>query len=407
MSSSSTNKRSIVVIGGGIQGVSVAYHLATSPFLPKDSCIKILEATSIAHAASGKGGGFMAKRWGDGSATEKLHRISFELYEELAPKLGCKSFRKLPVLSVAPGNKPGDGKNKYVPQWLNGNFNRVSTLGLGDDTAQITPSEFTTKLLQEVKDKVSITLGTCVGIQCEDVSDEEKKVTGVLYKDENNIENVLSCDSAIISAGPWSCEAEDWFPKGTLSLPMEGIKSTSITWEPQNKVDGTALFCGEDDRFGTHLEVYPRPDNTIYICGIGGSQYISKDDLKQGAFRRKSTCQADEKRVQAATNSFQEMSSQYREFGVVQKTQACMRPCPPDALPYMGSIPCFHGAYINAGHNCWGIAWAPACGKAISELVLTGDCTLLDLSPFNPTRYTPKKQDRGRKRQGTNIGEQW
>jgi hypothetical protein len=25
-----------------------------------------------------------------------------------------------------------------------------------------------------------------------------------------------------------------------------------------------------------------------------------------------------------------------------------------DAKPYMGAIPGYEGAYINAGHNCWG-----------------------------------------------------
>jgi len=42
-----------------------------------------------------------------------------------------------------------------------------------------------------------------------------------------------------------------------LDFPMEGIKSTSIVWkQPESlpNVDATALFCGEDDCFGTHLE---------------------------------------------------------------------------------------------------------------------------------------------------------
>jgi glycine/D-amino acid oxidase-like deaminating enzyme len=99
------------------------------------------------------------------------------------------------------------------------------------------------------------------------------------------------------------------------------------------------------------VEVYPRPDGTIYLCGIGGSDYISKDELKAGAFRQE--CNANESRVRAATEAFQSMSSAYRTNGELDRTQACMRPCPPDAMPYMGKIPGFDGAYLNAGHNCW------------------------------------------------------
>lgn len=94
------------------------------------------------------------------------------------------------------------------------------------------------------------------------------------------------------------------------------------------------------------VEVYPRPDGTIYICGIGGSDYISTADLKGGAFLE--DCQAKKQRVEAAKASFEQMSSLHRTSGELDRTQACMRPCPPDAKPYMGSIPGFEGAYINA-----------------------------------------------------------
>ena len=99
------------------------------------------------------------------------------------------------------------------------------------------------------------------------------------------------------------------------------------------------------------VEVYPRPDNTIYLCGIGGSDYIPTDELKAGAYRE--VCEAKPDRVKAASDSFQEMSAVYRSDGELDRVQACMRPCPPDAMPYMGKIPGLEGAYINAGHNCW------------------------------------------------------
>jgi glycine/D-amino acid oxidase-like deaminating enzyme len=159
--------------------------------------------------------------------------------------------------------------------------------------------------------------------------------------------------------------------------------------------------------FRSTVEVYPRPDGTIYICGIGGSDYISTAQLKEGAFRE--VCDANEARVTAASKSFQDMSSLYENAGELDRVQACMRPCPPDALPYMGNIPGFEGAYINAGHNCWGIAWAPACGRAISELVLEGESSSVNLDPFDPARFTPgaKRGGRGRKRRGVDVGEQW
>jgi glycine/D-amino acid oxidase-like deaminating enzyme len=98
------------------------------------------------------------------------------------------------------------------------------------------------------------------------------------------------------------------------------------------------------------VEVYPRPDGSIYICGIGGSDYISTNELKQSAFL--GDCPPNKDRVEAAIKSFRDMASTYKEIGLA-KQQACMRPCPPDAFPYMGELDGCDGAFINAGHNCW------------------------------------------------------
>lgn len=423
MSLSATQKvppTNIVVVGGGIQGTSVAFHLARK--VPATTKITILEAKSTASAASGKGGGFMARSWGDGSPTQRLHELGFDMYKQLAKELGCESYRKLPVLSVAPGyqgiQKARDDTriNGILPEWLDGNVGRISALGYGDDTAQITPKEFVDKMLDKARDKIQVILGTCTGVETEQGSEQDaRKVVGVKFnpRDEGTSggslhEQILPADCVIVSAGPWSCAAEDWF-QGAVKLPMEGIKSTSIVWkQPQGvNVDATALFCGEDNRFGTHLEVYPRPDGSIYICGIGGSDYITTEELKQGAFRE--VCDANEARVEAARKSFLEMSSLYQKEGELDRVQACMRPCAPDALPYMGAIPGFEGAYCNCAHNCWGIAWAPACGLAMSELVLDGECKSINLGPFDPTRFTPgiARGGRGRKQRDRNVGEQW
>lgn len=167
------------------------------------------------------------------------------------------------------------------------------------------------------------------------------------------------------------------------------------------------MFCGEDNRFGTHLEVYPRPNGEIYLCGIGGSDYITTAELKASAFLE--SCEAKPDRVEAAKSAFQMMSNSYATNGELDRVQACMRPCPPDAKPYMGSVPGWSGAYLNAGHNCWGIAWAPASGKAMAELVLEGASSSINLKPFDPSRFTVSKGrgGRGRKNKGVDVGEQW
>ncbi len=45
----------------------------------------------------------MARGWGDGTPTQTLHELAFDMYEKLSKELGIVSYRKLPVISVAPG----------------------------------------------------------------------------------------------------------------------------------------------------------------------------------------------------------------------------------------------------------------------------------------------------------------
>ena len=71
-------------------------------------------APQVAAAASGKGGGFLARDWGSGPTTQ-LHKVSFALHAELAETLGVNSYRKIPVLRVSPGKRTQAHDSKPDP----------------------------------------------------------------------------------------------------------------------------------------------------------------------------------------------------------------------------------------------------------------------------------------------------
>ena len=69
------------------------------------------------------------------------------------------------------------------------------------------------------------------------------------------------------------------------------------------------------------------------------------------------------------------------------RIQACLRPLLPDGLPSIGAVPGTRNAFIATGHNLFGVLWAPGTGKALSELILDGHSSSLDLTPFHPARF--------------------
>jgi len=61
MDSDATQKRHVIIVGGGIIGCAIAYELTLRGYKPT-----IIEKEQrIATGASGKAGGFLAKTWND------------------------------------------------------------------------------------------------------------------------------------------------------------------------------------------------------------------------------------------------------------------------------------------------------------------------------------------------------
>mmetsp|Transcript_36646 Transcript_36646/g.90167 ORF Transcript_36646/g.90167 Transcript_36646/m.90167 type:complete len:395 (+) Transcript_36646:78-1262(+) len=389
-------EENIVICGGGIIGASIAYHLSL-----RGVKAAVYEQEHLGAAASGKAAGFMAGSWGDGGVTEQLHRVSFKMHEALASELGIQSYRKIPTLSVAGGARSSGTKPPaQMWGWLDGEVSKAALMDRW--TAQVTPKEVTDKLMERaVANGAVLKIGKVEGVELEElVEGVDRKVKCVIVDGKQ-----VPCTKVVIAMGPWSCMAEEWFDN---PIPMEGVKSTSVIFKSGGSAllekAPAALFCSEDEH-GCHLEVYPRPDGDIYVCGLGGSDYLDNDRIKKTAPK---DVDPNMERVKAAQSSFSALSSLGQGHEV--HAQACMRPCAPDALPILGQIDKCSNAYIAAGHNCWGILWAPVTGLAMTELMLDGEAQCVCLKAFSPSRFkkeTRKRRERGRHNTSNPVGEQW
>lgn len=123
-----------------------------------------------------------------------------------------------------------------------------------------------------------------------------------------------------------------------------------------------------------------------YVCGLGGSEHWQADRVARSAPR---DVQPNAARAAIATATVRSLGAALL-CGAARPavTQACLRPCTGDALPAIGALPTLaRNAWVAAGHNCWGVLWAPATGRALSEAMLDGRARCLDLAPFAPDRF--------------------
>ena len=238
----------VVICGGGVIAASIAFYLTRRGVKPL-----VVERTSVGAAASGKAGGFLARGWGDGTPTEALHQVSFDLHAELAAELRLETFRRIPTLQIRtrPG---GPAQSPPAREWLDGP--EVASASVMDtNTAQVTPLELTTRLMEAaVAAGAVVRKGVVTGIDTVQNGDTSTRVAAV------RVDGVaVPCRRVIVAMGPWSVLAEDWLAGSGLRVPLEGIKSVSVVIRNEQlkariSAAPAALFCNEDSRYGTHLE---------------------------------------------------------------------------------------------------------------------------------------------------------
>ena len=410
----------ILIAGGGVIGSSIAYYLAQQPQQPRTQ-ITVIEAHTPACSASGKAGGFLALDWCDAGPLENLARKSFALHADLSEKFGPDTigYRRVKTHSVAIAAGGGGGgggttahapppKNKKLaslPSWVDTrDVVDCSCIGTETNTAQVNPRHLTEALLQDVLDKGGILMQNSRVVKLK-LSPSGDAVRGVVVRrkkqhtsaaqdhapinnseEEEEEETTVWGDVVVLALGVWSTTLRNILPDAIRikGQPFSGLKVHSMVLaDNAGKATADALFCSYrgKDRSTLEPEVYPRPDKTVYVCGVS-----SEEEPPATA--------SDVTPEPQALHTLKEVAASVSPTlagADVLKEQACFLPCTGDGMPVIGKVPGIKGLYVATGHSCWGILNGPATGLAMAELITTGASTTLDLSEFTPGRYIAKK----------------
>ncbi|KAI7739277.1 hypothetical protein M8C21_017507 [Ambrosia artemisiifolia] len=365
-------KKRVVVCGGGIIGVCTAYFLSK-----KGAAVTLVEQSSIACAASGKAGGFLAFDWCDGGPVSSLARASFNLHRSLAQELdGVESYGYRPVntlsLSVTESGKPN--RKSTVPGWIDGPVKSPRTIGTIETTAQVHPQLFTRKLMEKAMAEygVEVVIG-----KVKSVETGGGKVTALLEGG-----GVIDGDAVVLALGPWTSK----FKLLESVVRVHGLKAHSVVLEPKDvdAISADALFLSYQPAHGgppMDPEIYPRPTGEVYICGMSSQEEVP-DDPEQ--------IEPNPDSIRVLKRVAGTVSSHLGEESRVKAEQACFLPCTDDSVPVIGEIPGMAGCYVATGHSCWGILNGPATGAAVAELVMDGSSTIVDLTRFSPARFVRK-----------------
>ena len=347
----------VVVVGGGIVGVSTAYFLG-------DAGLKtlIVERDSIGSHASGFAYGGLSSLAGPGP-TEALATEGMQIHRELAQSLPEQTgtnteFRYRPSLALALSEEDveaaRDGlawrraQKGYKVRWVEpGEVQSIEPRVTGqtfggmyvEGGADLEPYRLMLALTQAAEQKGA----TVVGGRVTGLRRDNDRVTGVTLENGD-----VAADHVVLAMGPWAEAASPWLG---WTVPIRPLKGQIL----RLRAPGPPIRCsiGWDGHYAV-----TKPDGLVWTGTT--EEEVGFDERPTGDARDQ------------ITRSFLQVLPSLGDAELVRQT-ACLRPITPDRQPLLGKAPDLEGVYIATGGGRSGILLGPAMGRVIADLITQGE----------------------------------
>ena len=369
----------VVIVGGGIVGSSIAYHLTAA------GCRNVLVIER--ESAQGKGstgksmGGVRAQFSTPVNIRMSLYSIPF--YASFEEDLGHPSgYRPQGYLFCA--------TNEKHMAYLRANYDQQVALGL-KDVRLITSSEIRSMFPQLRADDIvggsfcssdgfvdpySAMIGLMTWAADHGARLWNNTLVTVISRDERGIcavettKGSVSTRNVVNCAGAWAASVAQM---AGVELPVQPLRRMLVPTEPFDQFPHTAPMI-IDMSNGFHF----RPEGLGFLMAWNDPDETPgyKMDFEP-AFIEKILTRAAE-RVPLFENVA--VNPKRAWAGLYEMT--------PDHHPILGPVPGVPGFFLANGFSGHGVMHAPATGKILSDLILTGECDLVDTSLLGLSRFT-------------------
>ena len=366
-----------VILGAGVMGASIAFHLARR----KAGKILVLDKGDVAHGGSGRS-----------SALVRMH-YSFPPEVDLAVK-SLAIFKTWPEYVGRPGDFRRIGFVRIVPEKELDRLEKNVAMQRehGVDARVVTRAELSEIVPDWSLDDVPLAAwepgsghGDGAGVANDFL--ERAREMGVVYRSQTRV-NAFATDAGrvtgvstdrgevsapvvVAATGPWS---RPLFAGVGFDLPVEGeYHQVAVLKNPPGlKEPGPACIDGITTTY-FRSEV----GGLTLIGDFWGTRGADPDSFPQSASAESlaSLVERTAKRVPALA-----------EAGIWRSVTG-VYDVSPDFRPLIGEIPGARGLYVVAGFSGMGFKISPATGLVVSEMLLDGKAATVDISAFTPDRF--------------------
>jgi heterotetrameric sarcosine oxidase gamma subunit len=372
----------VVIVGGGIAGSSVAYHLTRLGVTD----VVVLERTRLTGGTTWHAAGLVAQVRGTHALSE-LSRINADLYESLPAETGVETgLRRVGSLTVArtPGRmrelragismarEIGVDCHELSPKevldwWPVAEVGDLVGATVTPRDATVNPGDAALALAKGAKDRGArfVHGATVTGFRL------ERGAVAAVETDRGTI----GCETTVLAAGLWTSELARLAGASVSLYPAEHV------WVMTEEVEGA------EERFPYLRDL----DGYLYVRHYRGRYVV-------GAFEPKGKPKAT---GDIPTGGFVEFGEDWDHFAPVLAAARERVPAlrtagfahylrapesfTPDANFHLGEFPEVRGLFVAAGFNSQGIIFSPGAGKALAEWIVEGRPTM-DLTEVDIAR---------------------
>lgn len=368
-----SNWADILIVGGGITGCAIAYHLGTS-----GAHVLVLDQGEIGAQASSAAAGLLAPLGpltGAGPFADLL-LASFARFPTLVPELEAASglhlnYRQSGAIRTASNPKSLARLQKRFKAWepLGLTLNWLSNEEIHNYEPLLSPTilgavyapqeaQISAPLLTRAYALAARSRGVIfqTGRAITNLQTNQTRITGVMTDDGE----ILTCKHLVIATGAWTAR---WEAQLGLSLPVHPLKGQLLTLR---QLVGAPL---QHIIFGNAAYVIPRPDGTVLV----------------GATREETGFEAeiDQAGTDWLLNAARRLVPSLAESEAISQWSG-LRPCTPNTRPLLGPAPNWENITIATGHNSVGILLSVITGELLAHTITSGSISPL-LRDFAPS----------------------
>jgi sarcosine oxidase, subunit beta len=370
----------ILIVGGGVMGTSIAWHMARR----RCGRVVLLEKSFLGAGSSGKSGAIVRQHYSN-RLTAAMAQKSLRVYEQFDQIVGGPPVftRTGMVLIVNAQDKPGLDVNVAMQQELGIDVRPVSAQVLADidpnarlkeDEAAIYEAE--AGYVESVQVVASYAEAARregadirLGVEVQSIATKGSKIVGV---DTN--EGRYHAGAVVLATGPWAAQLGKDLG---IRLPVQACRTqVALYRRPPDFGRRTAVYCD----FVQGIYFKPTHGEMIHAGSIAGEEAhhpVNPDQYDESA-------DGDWLPLvrQRLSRRYPAMHRSYGRGGY-----GALYAITPDWHPIIDRLPALEGAYCAVGFSGHGFKMSPIVGQLMAELIVDGKAAALDIAALRYGRF--------------------